>query len=58
MYQNFQDFLEEELLQHFELRPRNIPQGLESKHSERGRNPATITSWCYQCPQLRKIRYT
>ena len=58
MYQVFQDFLEEELSRRFELRTREIPEGLESKQSERGRNPATIKSWCYQCPQLRKIRYT
>ena len=58
MYQVFKDFLEEELSRRFELRPRTIPEGLELKQSERGRNPATIRSWCYQCPQLRKIRYT
>lgn len=58
MYQAFRDFLEKELFDHFELRPRSIPSGLEFKVSERGKNPATIKSWCYQCPQLRKIRYT
>ena len=58
MYQNFKDFLEEELRRRFELRPREIPEGLESKISERGKNPATIKSCCYQSPQLRKIRYT
>jgi 15,16-dihydrobiliverdin:ferredoxin oxidoreductase len=58
MYQPFQEFLEKELFSHFELRPRSIPTGLEYKVSDRGRNPATIKSWCYQCPQLRKIRYT
>ncbi|BAQ66152.1 15,16-dihydrobiliverdin:ferredoxin oxidoreductase [Geminocystis sp. NIES-3709] len=58
MYQAFQEFLEKELFEHFELRPRPIPSGLEMKVSERGKNPATITSWCYECPQLRKIRYT
>ncbi len=58
MYQAFKEFLETELNTHFELRPREIPQGLESKVSERGKNKATIQSWCYQCPQLRKIRYT
>ena len=58
MYQVFQDFLESELARRFELRPRAIPQGLESNESQRGRNPAVIKSWCYQCPQLRKIRYT
>ena len=35
-----------------------IPAGLEFCKSERGRNPATIRSWCYQCLELRKIRYT
>ena len=58
MYQAFKDFLETELFQHFELRPRDIPTGLEYNLSERGRNKAKIQSWCYQCPQLRKIRYT
>lgn len=58
MYQAFKEFLETELNNHFELRPRKIPEGLESKVSERGKNKATIQSWCYQCPQLRKIRYT
>ena len=58
MYQTFKDFLETELFQHFELRPRDIPTGLEYNLSERGRNKAKIQSWCYQCPQLRKIRYT
>ena len=58
MYQVFKDFLEQDISQRFELRPRDIPAGLESKKSQRGRNPATIESWCYQCPQLRKIRYT
>lgn len=58
MYQAFQEFLEKELFNHFELRPRSIPTGLEYKVSDRGKNPATIKSWCYQCPQLRKIRYT
>ncbi len=58
MYQVFKDFLEQDISQRFELRPRDIPAGLESKKSQRERNPATIESWCYQCPQLRKIRYT
>lgn len=58
MYQAFKEFLETELNNHFELRPREIPKGLESKVSERGKNKAKIQSWCYQCPQLRKIRYT
>lgn len=58
MYQAFKEFLEQELAAHFELRPRPIPQGLEYKVSERGRNRAVIQSWCFQCPQLRKIRYT
>ena len=58
MYQPFREFLETELFSRFELRPRPIPAGLEYKVSDRGRNPATIQSWCYQCPQLRKVRYT
>lgn len=58
MYQPFQEFLEKELFGRFDLRSRSIPPGLEYKVSDRGRHPATIRSWCYQCPQLRKIRYT
>ncbi len=58
MYQRFQEFLEEELFQRFDLRSQPIPPGLEYKESNRGKNPATIRSWCYQSPQLRKIRYT
>lgn len=58
MYQAFQKFLEQELHQNFKLSPRQIPEGLEQKVSERGKNPATIQSWCYQCSELRKIRYT
>jgi 15,16-dihydrobiliverdin:ferredoxin oxidoreductase len=58
MFQPFLKHLEQELFDRFELSPRSIPVGLESKVSERGKNPATIRSWCYQCPELRKIRYT
>ena len=58
MFKPFQQFLEKELSENFALESRPIPSGLESVVSERGKNPATIQSWCYQCPQLRKIRYT
>ncbi|PSF38055.1 15,16-dihydrobiliverdin:ferredoxin oxidoreductase [Aphanothece hegewaldii CCALA 016] len=58
MFQPFQEFLEQELFGHFDLQSSPIPSGLEYQVSERGRNPATIKSWCYQCPELRKIRYT
>ena len=58
MFKPFQIFLENELFGRFTLQSRSIPEGLESMMSERGRNPATIQSWCYQCPELRKIRYT
>ena len=58
MYQAFQEFLEQELFQRFDLSSRSIPPGLEYKVSDRGKNPATIRSWCYQCQELRKIRYT
>ncbi len=58
MFQAFRAFLEEELSSRFDLQSRSIPSGLEYYASDRGRNPATIQSWCYQCPQLRKIRYT
>ena len=58
MFQLFQEFLEKELFEHFDLQSSPIPPGLEFNQSKRGKNPATIQSWCYQCPQFRKIRYT
>lgn len=58
MYRSFLHHLESELSQRFELKSRPIPSGLETNISERGRHPATIRSWCYECPELRKIRYT
>ncbi|MDA0265470.1 MAG: 15,16-dihydrobiliverdin:ferredoxin oxidoreductase [Cyanobacteria bacterium] len=58
MYTPFLQYLETLLNQRFSLSPRPIPEGLERCVSERGRCPATIQSWCYQCPELRKIRYT
>lgn len=58
MYQAFQTYLENTLFQHFDLQSRPIPAGLEQKTSDRGKHPATIRSWCYACPELRKIRYT
>ncbi|NJM69870.1 MAG: 15,16-dihydrobiliverdin:ferredoxin oxidoreductase [Scytonema sp. RU_4_4] len=58
MYKPFVKHLENELFNRFNLQNRAIPTGLELKVSDRGRNPATIQSWCYQCPELRKIRYT
>jgi 15,16-dihydrobiliverdin:ferredoxin oxidoreductase len=58
MYQPFLAYLEQSLFERFDLRSRPIPAGLESKTSERGRHPATIKSWCYECDQFRKIRYT
>ncbi len=58
MYQPFLKHLESQLTTKFNLRKRPIPEGLERNVSERGKNPATIQSWCYECPQLRKIRYT
>lgn len=58
MFKPFQQFLEKELFERFALLSRPIPSGLEFLLSERGKNPATIQSWCYQCPELRKIRYT
>jgi 15,16-dihydrobiliverdin:ferredoxin oxidoreductase len=39
------------------LQSRPIPSALEVNVS-RGTTPATIRSWCYDCRQLRKIRYT
>jgi 15,16-dihydrobiliverdin:ferredoxin oxidoreductase len=58
MYKAFLEHLEQTLFARFDLRSRSIPFGLEYLVSDRGRNPATIQSWCYQCPELRKIRYT
>jgi 15,16-dihydrobiliverdin:ferredoxin oxidoreductase len=58
MYKPFLNHLEGELTTKFDLQQREIPAGLELNISERGKSPATIQSWCYQCPQLRKIRYT
>ncbi|MGF1487589.1 MAG: 15,16-dihydrobiliverdin:ferredoxin oxidoreductase [Prochloraceae cyanobacterium] len=58
MYQIFREYLEEELFKHFNLEKRAIPPGLEFNQSDRGKNQATIQSWCYKSPQLRKIRYT
>jgi 15,16-dihydrobiliverdin:ferredoxin oxidoreductase len=58
MYQPFLAHLETELGQRFALEARLIPDGLAQMTSDRGRSPATIQSWCYQCPELRKIRYT
>ncbi len=58
MYQPFLAHLRSDLSQRFELEERPIPPGLAQMTSERGRTPATIESWCFQCPELRKIRYT
>lgn len=58
MYKPFLEHLEQTLFQRFDLQRRSIAPGLEYQVSQRGRHPATIQSWCYQCPQLRKIRYT
>jgi 15,16-dihydrobiliverdin:ferredoxin oxidoreductase len=58
MYKPFLEHLEKSLFQKFDLQSRSIPAGLESRVSDRGKSPATITSWCYQCPEFRKIRYT
>ncbi|AFZ20416.1 15,16-dihydrobiliverdin:ferredoxin oxidoreductase [Allocoleopsis franciscana] len=58
MYKSFLEHLEQSLFQRFDLQSRPIPAGLESQVSERGRNPAVIQSWCYQCSEFRKIRYT
>jgi len=58
MFAPFKQYLETELFKHFDLRSRSIPPGLESNVSARGKNPATIQSWCYQSEQLRKVRYS
>jgi 15,16-dihydrobiliverdin:ferredoxin oxidoreductase len=58
MYKPFLDHLTRELNDRFELQARPIPTGLAQCTSDRGRTPATIRSWAYSCPELRKIRYT
>lgn len=58
MFQPFKEYLEEELFSRFDLQSRPIPAGLESNRSDRGKNQATIQSWCYQSTELRKIRYS
>jgi 15,16-dihydrobiliverdin:ferredoxin oxidoreductase len=58
MYKPFLEYLEQSLFQRFDLQSRPIPAGLEQQVSDRGRSPATIQSWCYECPEFRKIRYT
>lgn len=58
MFQPFRDFLEQDLFKKFTLEPYPIPNGLAFNQSYRGKNPATIQSCCYQCPQFRKIRHT
>ena len=58
MFQPFKEYLEDQIFNRFDLQSRPIPAGLEYNISDRGKNRATIQSWCYQCPQLRKIRYT
>lgn len=57
MYKPFLAHLTQ-VLEQFELTSRPIPAGLAHNVSNRGRSPATIQSWCYQCPEFRKIRYT
>ena len=58
MFQPFLQHLEKELFSRFDLSSRPIDPELEFQISQRGKNPAMIESWCYQCPQFRKIRYT
>ena len=58
MYKPFVEHLEQSLAQRFDVQSRPIPAGLECQVSERGKSPATIRSWCKQCPELRKVRYT
>lgn len=58
MFQPFLRHLEQELFSRFELKSRPIDPKLEFQMSQRGKTPAMIESWCYQAPELRKIRYT
>ena len=54
MFQPFLQHLEKELFSRFDLTSRPIAPELEFQISQRGKNPAMIESWCYECPQLRK----
>lgn len=58
MYRPFLEYLETELFERFNLESQPIPPGLERQVSTRGKYRATIESWCYKCPEFRKIRYT
>lgn len=58
MYRPFLEYLETDLFNRFNLESQPIPPGLERQISDRGKHPATIESWCYSCPEFRKIRYT
>lgn len=58
MYKPFLEYLETELFSRFDLQSKPIPPGLERNVSDRGKNSVIIQSWCYQCRELRKIRYT
>jgi 15,16-dihydrobiliverdin:ferredoxin oxidoreductase len=58
MYKPFLEHLRQSLSRNFTLQAQPIPEGLDYKVSDRGKSPATIQSWHYACPQLRKIRYT
>lgn len=58
MYRPFLEHLQQKLQSSFDLQPLTIPAGLDYRANERGRQPTTIQSWCYTCPELRKIRYT
>ncbi len=58
MYKPFQQYLEQSLFENFDLQSEPIPVGLDRNVSDRGKSPATIQSWCYSSPELRKIRYT
>jgi 15,16-dihydrobiliverdin:ferredoxin oxidoreductase len=58
MYEPFRRHLELELGARYQLEELPIPEGLQERTSERGRNKAKIRSWHYGCRELRKIRYT
>ena len=58
MYELFLKHLEKSIFDRFDLTSRQIPAELEKNSSDRGKHSATIQSWCYQSPELRKIRYT
>lgn len=58
MFQPFLRHLEGELFKRFDLKNREIDPEMEFMTSKKGKSHAMIESWSYECPELRKVRYT